>query len=215
MKHKNGVLAALLVAVPILYLAGMWLSLPPRVPLHFDFNGAIDRYGSKNELLVLVLALSFVSLLVYLLLSYIHRFSKKAPVENKDRMQKIALAVLFFITLVQCWLLYSIQQGALAISIKFILAAVCLLFAVIGNYMPNLKPNYVAGFRLPWTLHNEAIWRKTHFIAGRLWFGGGLVCMLLWLLLPFKMALFLCSLLLLIMLVLPAVYSYRLFKHVK
>lgn len=215
MKYKLFLSVALALAIPFIYLAGIWSSLPETVPLHFDFKGNIDRYGSKNDVLITVPALSLVGLLVYVLLSNVHRISKKAPVENKSRMQKIALAVLFFITLVQCWLLYIMQTGTLGVSVKFILAAVFLLFAVIGNYMPNLKPNYVAGFRLPWTLNSETNWRKTHDVAGRVWFAGGLLCMLICLLLPFQTALAAAGVLFFIMLMLPAIYSYRLFKQAK
>lgn len=215
MKYKTPLLLACVLLVPFIYLAGIWSSLPEQVPLHFDLAGNIDRYGTKNSLLVTTVVLSLVGLILYVLLANIHRLSKHAPVENKNRMQKIALAVLCFMILVQCWLLYITKTGAIAVSIKALLAAVFLLFAIIGNYMPNLKPNYFAGFRLPWTLNNADNWRKTHDVAGRLWFAGGLLCMLLWLLLPFKTALAATGAFFLIMLLVPAVYSYRLFKKAK
>lgn len=215
MKHKTFFPVVFALLVPFMYLASIWSSLPEAVPLHFDFKGNVDRYGSRYDVLITTAALNLVGFIVYLLLSNIHRFSKRAPVENKNRMQKMALAILCFITLVQCWLLYIMQTGALIISVKFLLAAVFLLFAVIGNYMPNLKPNYFAGFRLPWTLRNEYNWRKTHDIAGRIWFAGGLLCMLVCLLLPFKTALAATGIILFMMLMLPAIYSYQLFKKIK
>jgi uncharacterized membrane protein len=215
MKKNLFLFASLLLLVPFIYLAGIWPSLPNQVPLHFDLEGNIDRYGSKTEILTMVAVLGFVSLLLYLLLSNLHRLRKKAPTENRARMQKMGLAVMFFISFMQCWLLYITQTGAPAVSIKAVLGAVFLLFAVIGNYMPNLKPNYVAGFRLPWTLNNEDNWRRTHAIAGRTWVAGGFLCMLVCLLLPFKTALVSAGGLLFIMLMVPAVYSYRIFKHLK
>ncbi|HVE61680.1 MAG TPA: SdpI family protein [Chitinophagaceae bacterium] len=189
MKNKILFIVILLMLFPAIYLASIWGSLPATVPMHFNLQGEVDRYGNKNEVIVLTATLSLVALLVFLLLSNVHRITPKmASVENKERMQKIALSVLAFIVVVQCWLIYVIQNSELALSIKFILIAVCLLFAIIGNYMPNMKPNYVAGFRLPWTLKNEDNWRKTHHIAGRLWFGGGLLSAILFLLFPFKFA---------------------------
>src|SRR5215217_6557489 len=193
MKNKNAFLAVLLLAVPFIYLAGLWSSLPARVPMHFNVTGTIDKYGTKNDLLTLVTGISVASASIYFILSNLHRLRKKAPVENRSRMQKIALAILSFMTVVLCWLLYIMQKGVLGNNIKFILAAVFLLVAVIGNYMPNLKPNYFAGFRLPWTLHNETNWRKTHHLAGQTWFAGGLFCMLVCLLLPLKVALIVCG----------------------
>lgn len=41
-----------------------------------------------------------------------------------------------------------------------------ILFVVIGNYMPQLRPNYFMGIRTPWALENEHVWKKTHSMGG-------------------------------------------------
>jgi len=56
--------------------------------------------------------------------------------------------------------------------------AVLALTALLGNYMTSLKPNYFAGFRTPWALENEVVWRKTHRRGGKLLFWGSLVALL-------------------------------------
>jgi uncharacterized membrane protein len=216
MKNKILFIVMLLLLIPIIYLAVIWNSLPATVPMHFNLQGEADRYGSKNEVIAFTATLSLVAIIVFLLLSNAHRIAPKmASTENKNRMQKIALFIVAFMVVVQCWLLYVTQKGELVFSIKFILIAMCLLFAIIGNYMPNMKPNYVAGFRLPWTLKNEDNWRRTHHIAGRLWFGGGLLGALLFLLLSFKFAVISVIVLFSILILLPAIYSYRLYKKTK
>jgi multisubunit Na+/H+ antiporter MnhC subunit len=50
-------------------------------------------------------------------------------------MQKLALATVAFMVIIECWLLYIIKHGEILFSIKFVLIAVSLLFAIIGNYM--------------------------------------------------------------------------------
>ncbi len=41
-----------------------------------------------------------------------------------------------------------------------------LLFIVIGNYLPQCKPNYFVGIKTPWTLSNEECMEKdTPFYA--------------------------------------------------
>ena len=42
------------------------------------------------------------------------------------------------------------------------------LFAVLGNFMGNLQPNYFVGCRTPWTLQDGDTWRATHRTTGRL-----------------------------------------------
>jgi len=87
-----------------------------------------------------------------------------------------------------------------------------LLFAVVGNYMYNIKPNYFAGIRLPWTLENEDNWKKTHMLAGKLWFAGGLLVALTALFLPDKIALIFTFSIIILLTIIPTVYSYRLYK---
>lgn len=49
---------------------------------------------------------------------------------------------------------------------RAILAAVGLIFLVLGLLLPRLPPNYLAGVRTPWTLGNPRVWRTTHLRAG-------------------------------------------------
>jgi uncharacterized membrane protein len=99
--------------------------------------------------------------------------------------------------------------------VNLILASVSLLMAVIGNYMPNLKPNYFAGMRLPWTLESPENWRATHILAGRIWFFGGLCLTVLCFLLPPvpATAIFIGGILLMVLI--PAVYSWRYYQKNK
>ena len=46
---------------------------------------------------------------------------------------------------------------------------------VFGNFMPRTKPNAAFGLRLPWTLANEDVWRKSNRFAGKLFMAGGIV----------------------------------------
>ena len=213
MKKTALLIVGLSLLAPAAYLWIVWPHLPATVPMHYDLNGNVDRYGSKNELWVLTGVLSGVALIVYLLFSNVHRLNAKLAVaENKERMQKIGLAVTVFIAVIQIWLVYVIGRGEPIQYIKFVLAAVGFLFAVIGNYMPNLKPNYVAGLRMPWTLENADNWRKTHQLAGKIWFAGGLLAALLCLLLPLFAAGIAMMVVITVMILIPAVYSYRLYK---
>ncbi|HKZ67411.1 MAG TPA: SdpI family protein [Chitinophagaceae bacterium] len=79
--------------------------------------------------------------------------------------------------------------------------------------MHTIKPNYFAGIRVPWTLNNEENWRKTHLLAGKLWFVGGLVIALVCLLLPANISIITFFTLTMILVVIPIVYSYRLYKN--
>jgi uncharacterized membrane protein len=200
--------------IPGLYLAIAWNSIPETVAMHFDLNGNPDRWGSKRELLGTTAILFVMSLFVYFLLTNIYKIDpKKYAAENKDRLRRIAFAVVIFVTGISTVIIYHAQSGSLKMSMGLILAGVGLLFSFIGNYMPNLKPNYFMGLRLPWTLENEDNWRKTHSLAGKLWFAGGLSLAVICLFLPNKIGLIVFFVVMIVITVIPIVYSYKLYKE--
>lgn len=200
---------------PVAYLAAVWNKIPERVPLKYNAAGEAIRYGSRTEFLLILGLLLVVNIGVYFLLVNINRIDpkKKYRAENLPRMERMAFAISVFLSAVTCFIIYTTVDGATKFHPKMIVVGVGLLFMVVGNYIHNIKPNYFAGFRLPWTLDNEANWRKTHLLAGKLWFVGGLAVVLVALLVPENVAL-ICSLSIIVLLtVIPAIYSYRLYKR--
>jgi uncharacterized membrane protein len=88
-----------------------------------------------------------------------------------------------------------------------------LFWAVIGNYMNNIKPNYFAGFRLPWTLESEDNWRHTHHLASKLWFAGGLLIAFVCIFTSATVAIITLFTIASIVTVIPIVYSYWYYKN--
>ena len=206
----------LVIVLPAVYLALVWNKLPEKVAMHFDLKGNVDRFGSKNELIIMSSVMILMNAVVYLILTNIYRIDpKRYAAEHKSRLYRIAFAVCVFISAVLCLIIYSSTQGNIKFSTRLILSGVGLLFAFIGNYMHNLKPNYFAGFRLPWTLENEDNWRKTHLLGGKVWFVGGLVIAVICLLLPPEASMVAFFSIMLILVLIPAIYSYRLYKKQK
>lgn len=203
-------------AAPLVYLAIIWNRIPETVAVHFDLEGKPDRFGSRKEMIWVTLLLVGVNLLCYLLLTNIHRIDpKKHAVENRERLRRIAFAVVVFISAILFLVINSSIRGNVEISMGIIFSGIGLLFAVIGNYMPNLKPNYFAGFRLPWTLENEENWKKTHALAGRLWFAGGLLLAIICLFTPPVASIVIFYTITMVMVIIPAVYSYRMYRREK
>ena len=216
MKKLMKVLIWPIFLLPAVHLLLSWPSIPTRVPLHFGINGEADRFGNKTELITVTAWLTVLNIVVYLLVSNIYRIDpKKYADANRDRLRGIATAVAIFLSFILIFLNYSSQTGSLNIGMPAILSGTGLLFAVIGNYMPNLKPNYFAGIRLPWTLESEDNWKKTHALAGKLWFGGGLLLALICLVTPPAAASIVFFILLSIMIIIPCIYSYRYYRHHK
>jgi uncharacterized membrane protein len=206
----------LIVVIPVIYLAVVWNKLPNRIAMHFDFHGNADRYDSKNEFLWFMAIMLVVSVGIYLLLTNIYRIDpKKYAAENKDRLQKIGFALVVFLSSVGCLVIYISTQGILKLDMRFFFALIGLFWAVIGNYMNNLKPNYFAGFRLPWTLENEENWRRTHHLASKLWFAGGLLITVISIFTSTSVSIIAIFSIMLTVTIIPAVYSYRFYKKQK
>jgi uncharacterized membrane protein len=216
MLKRTKVITLLLTLVPAVYLALSWNDLPETVPVHFDLHGNPDRYGNKMELVGVTAAIIALNIIIYFLLTNIHRIDpRKKAIDNKERMSKISLAVSIFMSAILCLIIYSSIKGSFKLHTGLIYSLVGLLFAVIGNYMPNMKQNYFAGFRVPWTLDNEENWRKTHLLAGKLWFAGGLLIAVVCPFLQPEFSLVFFLVMIAILTIIPLTFSYKLFRKHK
>lgn len=205
-----------IVSIPAVYLSIIWNKLPEQVALHFNLKGNADRFGSKNELLITIIALTIFNVVIYFILTNIYRIDpKKYAADNKDRLRRMAFGIALFLSAILCMILFSSVNGNISFNTGFVLSGVGLLFAFIGNYMHNIKPNYFAGFRLPWTLENEENWRKTHALAGKLWFGGGLLLAIICLFLNPVTAFIVFFIIMTIITLIPIIFSFRYYKQQK
>ncbi|HYC39812.1 MAG TPA: SdpI family protein [Chitinophagaceae bacterium] len=206
-----------LFAIPAAYLSIIWNALPQQVPMHYNIQGKVDRYGSKEELILMVGLLTAINIGVYFLLVNVHRIDPKQKYrgENVGVMRKLAFAICLFIAAILCVVLYSVQQGELTFRPSLIVIAIGLLFAVIGNYFYSIKPNYFAGIRTPWALENENNWKLTHQLGGKLWFAGGIAIAVAGFLLESWPLFALVMAVALVLLIVPIAYSYRLYAREK
>ncbi|MBN8858221.1 MAG: SdpI family protein [Sphingobacteriales bacterium] len=213
-KLVNFLVWTILLAPPV-FLWMIWQKLPDSVPMHYNIHGEADRYGSKSELLTVIGVMLIVNIGVYLLLSNLHRIDprKKYTNENMPVMKRLAFIVVFFLSVLSCYMIYTALHTGSNFSGKFMVVITGLLFAALGNYMYNIKPNYFAGLRLPWTLENEDNWKYTHRIAGRMWFAGGLILTTLAFFLPAKAGFIALIIITAIIVIVPSVYSYRFYKQ--
>ena len=204
-------IAVFISLLPLIYLAIIWPSLPAVVPLHYGADMKPDRMGSKTELWLVQAILVTISIGVYFLFRNLHRFDpKRKNAVSSTTFTKIGFGMVVFIAAINFLILSSVKTGAPNFSLLFPLVG--LLFAFIGYYMNNIKPNYFAGFRLPWTLNSDRNWRKTHHLGSNIWFAGGMLIAIVCLFLPFKIAFIFFFGVVAVMVLIPLVYSYRLFK---
>lgn len=201
--------------LPIAYFIKIYHSLPNSVPLHFGWDGHPDRFGDKSELIFSVIILSAVTIGVFLLIKFLPKIDpKKTAGTSADTFKKISFLMVIFLSALQLFIINSSLQGTISLN-KFLFPLLGLFFAYLGNLMHSIKSNYFVGIRTPWTLEDPDTWRATHQLAGKLWFFGGITITLVTLLLPAKIGfIFFISIVIIISLV-PVIYSYLYFKKHK
>lgn len=207
---------AIVILLPLIYLWLVWAKVPATVPLHYNVHGEIDRYGSKLEMLTGILLMSGINLATYLLMINIHKIDPKRMKAGKsESYEKLALGVSLFLTALSSVIVLDAIKGGSSIGEKAIVPLVGLLLAFVGNYMHNLKPNYFAGIRIPWTLNDEENWRQTHRVASHVWFGGGLTIFIISLVCPEEVTAYAMMGIVAFMVIVPVSYSFILHRNSK
>lgn len=199
---------------PAVYLLSIWNLLPEQIPLHWNFQGEIDRYGDKSSLWTLFLV---VQIPVYFLLMFLPKLAAKG--KNIKMMGKKYYRLRVIVQLFMSAIMMSIMLGSsgmTSVRIEVMLGVCFAIFMILfGNYMGSIRQNHFVGIRTPWTLESEEVWKKTHHIAGRLWVGGGFIGLILLAFLPGKWGLMTIVGLMLVPSLAVVVYSYFLFQKIE
>ena len=198
------ILTSIVLLIPILIGLILWNQLPEQIPSHWGIDGEVDGWSSKA-----FAVFGFPCLL--LVLHWICVLASSADPGNKNyhpKMLRLVLWICPVISLVLNALVYTAALGY-QLNIEIIMPLlVGLMFLIVGNLLPKCRQSYTMGIKLPWTLHNEANWNKTHRFGGKLWVIGGIVTMAtaflgsFWILLG----------VLIVMVAAPTIYSYCLYR---
>ena len=156
-----------------------------------------------------------VNLLIYGLLLFVQRIDpkKKNYEVFKSSFYKIRFIVSLFMTVITGIFVAS-NIGIVIDELKILRISTFVLLAVIGNYVYSVKPNWFIGFRTPWTLDNEIVWRKTHQFGAKIMIGFSIIGLIISLI-PQKEVIGLIVFfgIIMIMVMIPIIYSYRLHKR--
>lgn len=207
---KQLILSSLLTLLPIPVGLVLWNRFPAEMAVHWGLTGQPDGWaGPVLSVIVMPLVMLALNLLCFFL-------TLRDP-GNKGRNQKPLKMVLWIVPLICNLCCYSIF--ALALGMEFSVStwmAVLMggMFAVIGNYMPKMKMNSTMGIKVPWTYSSEENWNATHRFGGKVWLAGGIAIMFCGFL-PERLAVPVMIVGLLVMTVIPVVYSCRYYKRQK
>ncbi|MEJ0026733.1 MAG: SdpI family protein [Rhizomicrobium sp.] len=183
-------ISLLLVLAMLAASAYAWTVLPAdaRIAVHWGVDGHADGFAHKPFALlwgpVFAIGLSLVLAVVTLI---------------EPRLSNLAASAKFFAV---AWTggiaVLAVAHGAIvatALHAVFdvgavILAAVAILFIVLGNFIGKSRSNFFAGIRTPWTLSSEYAWEHANRLAGRLFMASGAASLAALLALPARLAFF-------------------------
>jgi uncharacterized membrane protein len=168
----------LIILAYLVYTAIVWNQLPSQLPIHFNLQGEANDWGPKWIFPIMVIGIY----LLLLILPFIDPRKKNYKL-FEGTYYKIRLFMVLFFVLINSVIMAS-EAGANINRDRLIMTGVLGLIILLGNYFSTLKPNWFIGIRLPWTLESESNWKKTHHLAGRLWFWIGLALLFASFILP-------------------------------
>jgi uncharacterized membrane protein len=192
-------ISSLIILLPIVYGLVMWDKLPDSMPSHWDINGKVDGFTSKQ---MGIFTIPIISLIAHWFCILITNFDSENRNQN-PKVMNLIICIAPAISIVVSGIMYS---SVLEMKLKlFYLFG--FVFVIIGNYLPKCRQNSTIGIRLTWTLGNEENWNVTHRLAGKVWVVFGLVVVAA-MFLPESAGMIIIIVAISLMAVIPIVYSY-------
>lgn len=206
-KFKKESVISVIISILLFALVNLlfYKKMPETLPTHWGFNNKIDGYSSKFTTLI-------TTPLLLIFFNIFSCFMLDNDPKNKDKnnfvitIGKATIPLVMLITFV-----ISVFYGlGKKINVMVIISIfVGFLLILIGNYLPKTKRNYTVGIKLPWTLNSDENWNKTHRLAGYFFILGGII----FLFTPFIGNEYLIFLTFMIIGIVPAIYSFYLYKN--
>ena len=215
MKNKKLALFTVFVVlgIPFIYATYLYPTLPDTIPTHFNIRGEADGWGGRDSIFLGPGIIAFAGLFTYFLLANIKKLDpKKNEQVSAVFYQNMGVVVSLFLSCLSLIILYVTAHPGYPIE-KILFPLLGLAFAATGWYFPKFSQNYFAGFKLPWTLENVNNWNETHKIAGKVWLVCGSIQVLAGMLLSAKPSFIVFFANCIVMVIVPTVFSYRMFKN--
>lgn len=143
---------------------------PDTIPLHYNFKGEVDRWGTKYENLLFPI----ITVILGVLLTVVPKVQRKKENASNEKIMLIAgvITVAFFDALtlylgIKAIALSDTEGGLVVPSIgKFIGISMGALLVLLGNIIPKVRKNAAFGLRTKWSMVNDRVWQKSQRFSG-------------------------------------------------
>lgn len=135
--------------VIVIVLIGMtfinWGKSPDIVPIHYNFRGEVDGYGSKNTLFILlpIAIITYMGLAILSKYPEIYNYAVEINPRNKEKQYSMASTFIRIINIETLGIFFYIQivigstmsSESSSLSMAFLPIAMIILFGSIGFYI--------------------------------------------------------------------------------
>lgn len=207
-KNKLILITTLICLLPMILSVILYDKLPTQIAVHFDAAGNPNGYANK----------AMAGFGMPAIMAVVNVFCHIKM--NNDPKKRNSAAILQYMGK---WIAPALSVVLIPMTLFMAMGyniptsiVVPAVFGVIltgtGNYLPKCKQNYTVGIKLPWTLNSENNWNKTHHMAGYLWMAGGVSTIILSCLqIKTNFSILMISIVVMIIAI-PIVYSFVLYK---
>ena len=199
------IVSSLVTILPLFIGLILWNKLPDKIVTSFGWYGEANGYISRA---FAVFGLPLILLLVNLI-CIIATSADPRRKNISNGMFSLVISIVPICSVICGVCIYGNAMGYVLKVENIMSIFIGVLFIVLGFILPRCKQNYTIGIKLPWTLHDEDNWNKTHKLAGKVWIIGGVVMVFVGLLQSKVMFFSVIAALVLI----PTVYSFLLYKN--
>ena len=188
-----------LAMVPFVVTSLILQGLPDKLPMHYDLQGNIDRWGSKTEELIFPIIILLLTGFWHVMIAYYEKKAKMIPEDKAASVNKaqavaksnsklltivgIYMAVMFGVMHFAILYASCVQANAglstMTLDIgKLTCTLAGIFFIIIGNFLPKTKVNSIVGVRTLWSMYNENTWRLSNRLGAWLLIIAGLLTIL-------------------------------------
>ena len=164
MKRNYFLIAVAVIVVTVIATVVIYPRLPGQIPMHWNFRGDIDHYGSRKSIFLLPSVMA-AAVLLFAVLPWLS--PKRFEVDPfRATYLYIMVLVVALIAYLHVLILWAALSKPLNMSRSF-LGALFLFLILLGNVLGRVRRNFYVGVRTPWTLASEKVWYATHRFAAK------------------------------------------------
>lgn len=211
MKTRQALLYGLMLLGGILiYTLTLYSRLPDQIPIHWNMRGEVDGWGDKRWAAFLMpgtMAL-LLGMLVALPVLSPRNYSIEPFQATFNYVMLVCCGLMGYTHIIMLHAALNPHEN----SGRALIGGMFLFFALMGNVLGRTRRNFWLGIRTPWTLASNTVWIATHRLGGRIMVATGVIGAIAVFL---GASIELCSILLIVAIFVPVIYSYVLYQKLE